>query len=135
MDLKLGPLRQVALSCSDLRKFIEYYRDTLGLELIAEFTPPGLAFFRLGSTRLMLEQHATNPGAHAVLYFEVADVAAAQATLEARGVRFSSQPHRIHRDDTGTFGPAGAEEWMTFFEDPDGNILALAESRLPSAVP
>jgi methylmalonyl-CoA/ethylmalonyl-CoA epimerase len=135
MELQLGPLRQVALSCSDLRKFIEYYRDTLGLELIAEFTPPGLAFFRLGTSRLMIEQDATRPGSHAVLYFEVADVAAAQARLEARGVQFSSQPHRIHRDDTGTFGPAGAEEWMTFFKDPDGNILALAESRLPSAAP
>ena len=133
MDLKLGPLRQIALSCSNLHKFIEYYRDTLGLEFIAEFTPPGIAFFRLGNSRLMLEQqHAGSPGAHSILYFEVADVTAAQAVLAARGVQFSGEPQRIHRDDTGTFGPRGAEEWMSFFKDPDGNILALAETRLPS---
>ena len=31
-------------------------------------------------------------------------------------------PHRIHTHDDGT------EEWMTFFEDPDGNTLALMAS-------
>ena len=37
----------------------------------------------------------------------------------------SAQPHVIHRDDA-----AGTEEWMAFFEDPDGNTLALM-SRVP----
>jgi len=34
-----------------------------------------------------------------------------------------------HRDDTGTFGMIGIEEWMAFFKDPDGNVLALASRR------
>ena len=37
------------------------------------------------------------------------------------------QPHVIHRDEA-----AGTEEWMTFFEDPDGNTMALM-SRVPIA--
>ncbi len=32
---------------------------------------------------------------------------------------------------TATFDPPGAEEWMAFFRDPDGNILAFAEWRGP----
>ena len=35
----------------------------------------------------------------------------------------------IHRDDTGTFGEKGGEEWMAFFRDPCGNLLAVAERR------
>jgi catechol 2,3-dioxygenase-like lactoylglutathione lyase family enzyme len=130
MEPKLGPLRQICISCRDLRASIAWYRDTLGLEFIAEFSPPGIAFFRLGSTRLMLEAETQNPSPNSVLYFEVADVNAAQQALEARGVQFNGQPHRIHRDDAGTFGPVGGEEWMTFFEDLDGNTLALAELRV-----
>jgi hypothetical protein len=37
----------------------------------------------------------------------------------ARGVKFTHAPHRIHRHADGT------EEWMAFFEDPDGRPLAL----------
>jgi len=132
MDVNLGPLRQVALACSDLRRAIEFYRDTLGLAFIAEFPPAGLAFFRMGSTRLLLERHEGAVQSGAVLYFEVADVRAVQSALEARGVRFDSEPHLIHRDEEGTFGSAGAEEWMTFFKDPDGNLLSLAEHRAPA---
>lgn len=130
MDLELGPLRQVAFSTQDLRRFVAFYRDVLGLELIAEFSPPGLAFFRLGDTRLLVEQHDEGPSASAVLYFEVDAIDIAQTELERRGVTFTSQPHLIFRDDQGTFGVAGGEEWMTFFKDVDGNVLALAERRL-----
>ena len=36
-----------------------------------------------------------------------------------RGVTFTDAPHMIHRHGDGT------EEWMTFFEDPEGRPLAL----------
>ncbi len=54
------------------------------------------------------------------------------AALRARGVAFDGEPHAIHRDDDGKFGEPGATEWMAFFTDPDGNVLALA-SRVPLA--
>lgn len=131
MAFRLGPLRQIAFSTTDLQRFVAFYRDVLGLELIAEFSPPGLAFFRLGGTRLLVEQGSERPSASAVLYFEVDAIEAAQAELERRGVRFTSRPHLIHRDESGSFGAPGGEEWMTFFEDVDGNVLALAERRDP----
>lgn len=129
--MKLTHLRQVALGSSDLRKSTEFYRDILGVELLAEF-PPNLVFFRLGGTRLLLEGPSSASNAGGVLYFEVSDIHAAHAELEQRGVTFDSAPHVIHRDAAGTFGPAGGEEWMAFFRDPDGNILALAAFRLPT---
>ena len=35
----------------------------------------------------------------------------------------------IHRDDAGRFGKKGTEEWMAFFKDPSGNILALVSRK------
>ena len=35
----------------------------------------------------------------------------------------------IFKDDDGTFGPAGTEEWMAFFKDSEGNLVGLVERR------
>jgi predicted enzyme related to lactoylglutathione lyase len=64
-----------------------------------------------------------------VLYLAVDDIDAAYNTLRARGVEFLGAPHLIHRDDVGQFGGAGEEEWMAFFEDSEGNTLALVERK------
>ena len=58
MTLALRELHQVAVHSSDLDRSIAFYRDRLGAELIAKFEPPGLAFFRFGTTRLLLERNA-----------------------------------------------------------------------------
>ena len=46
---------------------------------------------------------------------------------------FEHEPHLIFRDDDGTFGEAGAELWMAFFRDPDGNLLAIASEAVKQA--
>jgi methylmalonyl-CoA/ethylmalonyl-CoA epimerase len=98
--------------------------------LIATFPEPGLAFFRLGEVRLLVDRAGYRAGGlkpgGAILYFRVADIHAAYDALRDRGVVFDAAPQLIHRDQAGTFGPAGSEEWMAFFRDPDGNVLALA---------
>ena len=66
MAINLGPLRQVALPSGDLSRSVQFYRDQLGLELIAQFDPPGLVFFRLGSTRLLLERSSSGRASDAV---------------------------------------------------------------------
>lgn len=123
--LGLGPLHQVAQRATEMERSVAFYRDTLGLELIAHFDPPGLAFFRLGDTRLMLERQAPS----STLYLRVGDIEAAHQELVRRGVAFEADPHLVHRDDEGRFGPAGEEEWMAFFRDPDANLLALVSRR------
>jgi catechol 2,3-dioxygenase-like lactoylglutathione lyase family enzyme len=121
-DVRIEGLRQVAQRTTDLEASIAFYRDTLGLRFIARYDPPGIAFFDLGGTRLFLE-----PGeASTVLYLHVPDVQAAYQALSARGVTFEGEPQVIFKDEAGTFGPPGESEWMAFFRDPSGNMLALA---------
>jgi catechol 2,3-dioxygenase-like lactoylglutathione lyase family enzyme len=83
----------------NLARSIKFYGETLGLEFIAQYDPPGLAFFRLGRTRLLLRQSSNAKANNAVLYFEVPDIEAAYATLMERGFQFDSQPHLIYRDE------------------------------------
>jgi methylmalonyl-CoA/ethylmalonyl-CoA epimerase len=126
MTLALRELHQVAVHSSDLDRSIAFYRDCLGAEFIAKFDPPGLALFRFGTTRILLERNAPL----ATLYFRVEDVAKAAEELRARGVVIDSGPSLIHVDDDGLVGPAHAEEWMAFFRDPDGNVLAVASQEM-----
>lgn len=129
MSASLHAIHQIAVYSSDLDRSIAFYRDGLGAQFIAKFDPPGLAFFGFGSTRLLLEKNAHQ----ATLYFRVDDIAASVASLRARGIQFDAEPSVIFRDDQGLFGPAGAEEWMAFFRDPDDNVLAIASQALPRA--
>ncbi|MDA0351914.1 MAG: VOC family protein [Chloroflexi bacterium] len=125
--LKLTKLHQVALAVTDLARSVEFYRDRVGLEFTMQFDPPGLAFFDLDGTRLMLDAIAEAAGHASPLYFWVDDMDTAVATLKGRGVAFEGDPHVINRE------PDGTEEWMAFFKDPDENVLALATKRSPSA--
>jgi methylmalonyl-CoA/ethylmalonyl-CoA epimerase len=118
-------LHQVALRATDLDASIAFYRDVMGLPFIARFDPPGIAFFDLGDTRLMLEAGASE----AVLYYAVTDLDATCAALEVAGVAVAHPPALVHRDDDGTFGAPGEEEWMAFVHDPSGNLVGLAQRR------
>jgi DNA-binding CsgD family transcriptional regulator/catechol 2,3-dioxygenase-like lactoylglutathione lyase family enzyme len=115
-DLKLGPIGQIARSVGDIQVSETWYREVLGLPHL--YTYGTLAFFDCGGTRLLLSQEG---GAvkESILYLRVPDIAAAHRSLTARGVKFTHAPHMIHRHADGT------EEWMTFFEDPDGRAMAL----------
>ena len=118
-------LLQVAQRAVDLDRAVAFYGETLGLALIARFDPPGLAFFDLGSSRLLIEVGAPS----ALLYIEVDDLDARFESLVAAGVDVVAEPRLIHRDDDGRFGPAGGEEWMGFVRDSEENLLALMERR------
>lgn len=118
-------LHQVAQRAEDLERAVAFYRDTLGLRHLATFEPPGLAFFDLAGTRLLVEHNAPA----ALLYLGVADIDAVWAELGAAGVERVDPPHVIFSDDKGTFGPAGTDEWMAFFKDSEGNVVGLVERR------
>jgi DNA-binding CsgD family transcriptional regulator/predicted enzyme related to lactoylglutathione lyase len=116
---RLGPLGQVSLSIRDVARAERFYGETLGLPHV--FTFGDLAFFDAAGTRLYLHRKDDadwQPGS--VLYFRVDDIHAAQVDLASRGVRFSGAPHVIYTDEA-----TGDEEWMTFFEDGEGNMLGL----------
>jgi methylmalonyl-CoA/ethylmalonyl-CoA epimerase len=120
--MNLNQIRQISVFAKDLDEAISFYRDKLGAKFLQKFDPPGLVFFDFSGTRLLLEKN----GPKATLYFKVDDIDAAHEELKAKGVEFIQGPHLIFRDDQGTFGAPGEEEWMAFFTDPSGNTLALA---------
>ena len=115
MDLT-GELGQIARRVEVLDRARGFFREKLGLRELYAF--PGLAFFSLGQTRLMLREIGARDTAD-ILYFRVPDIGAAHSALAARDVAFTSAPHVIHRH------PDGAEEWMAFFHDDEGRDLSL----------
>lgn len=118
----------MALKATDLDRAVAFYRDVLGFRFVAKFDPPGLVFFDLGNVRLLLEAGAPE----SLLYLGVDDIDATWASLRSHDVTLESEPHLIHRDEDGTFGSAGSEEWMAFFRDSEGNLVGLVERRLPA---
>ena len=120
--MKIEKIHQIAVYAEDINASVEFYRDKLSAKFIAKFDPPGIAFFDVGGTRLMLDKNVSKT----TIYFRVEDIDAAYEELKTKGVEFTDTPHAIHRDTEGTFGAAGEEEWMAFFNDPSGNLMALA---------
>lgn len=114
-------LVQVAQHADDLERAARFYAMLLGEEPVATFDPPGLVFFRLGGTRLLLDRAAPS----ALLYLAVDDVRTRADELSARGVVVDTPPHRIFTHEDDTLGPAGHEEWQAFIRDSEGNLVGL----------
>jgi predicted enzyme related to lactoylglutathione lyase len=114
-------LAQVAQRVTDLNRAAAFYSDLLGSSPDAVFDPPGLAFFRLGSTRLLLDRAAPT----ALIYLTVEDVRDDIEKLRARGVQITTEPHVIFQHPDDRLGPAGTDEWMAFIADSEGNTVGL----------
>lgn len=120
-------LHQVAQRVEDLERAVGFYSRLLGSEPLAVFDPPGLAFFDLDGTRLLLDRVAPS----ALVYLRVDDVRESVERLRDQGVEIDTEPHVILRDEQGTFGPAGHDEWMAFLRDSEGNQVGLASQNPP----
>lgn len=117
--VRLGAIGQISLSIRDVARAQYFYGDILGLS--HTFTFGDLVFFDADGTRLYLHRKdEADWHTGSILYFLVDDIHATQESLASRDVRFSGAPHVIYTDDA-----TGVEEWMTFFEDGEGNTHAL----------
>jgi predicted enzyme related to lactoylglutathione lyase len=111
-------LAQVAVTVGDLERAKAFYRDVLGLAHLFD-APPGLAFFQCGETRLMLSRpEGPDAAGNSILYYGVADVAAAYEGMRAEGVAFDEPPRRIAELD-------GKPIDLAIFRDSEGNLLGL----------
>ncbi len=120
-----GSIGQISRHVGDVTKAVEWYRDVLGL--IHLYTFGDLAFFDCGGIRLFTTSRKEGDSAgDSILYFNVPDIDAAYRRLTSREVVFRGAPHMVHRHDSGI------EEWMAFFEDPDGQLLALMSRVSPA---
>ena len=109
-------LSQLSRRVESLDRARSFWRETLQVPELYAF--PGLAFFDLGGTRLMLKETGTRDEAD-ILYLSTPDIASAHAALADRGASLTGTPHLIHTH------PDGTQEWMAFFEDDEGRDLAL----------
>ncbi len=117
-------LMQIAMPVKEINRAVAFYRDVLGLPFL--FQAGNLAFFDLHGVRLMLDipenERFVHPGSP--LYFRVADIQQGHAHLVSKGVKMEPEgPHIVHQD-------ASMELWMTFFDDGEGNLHALASEVL-----
>ena len=123
MSLSLGRIEQVAIPVRDLARATAFYRERLGMKLLFE-VPSQLAFFDCDGIRLALSISSDPmydpPGS--ILYYRVPDIEAAHAELGERGVEILQGPHRVAV--LGDF-----EIWMAFFEDTEGNTLAVTSEK------
>jgi catechol 2,3-dioxygenase-like lactoylglutathione lyase family enzyme/DNA-binding CsgD family transcriptional regulator len=109
-------LSQISRRVENLDRARAFWRDTLQISELYAF--PGLAFFDLSGTRLMLKETGKRDEAD-ILYLSTPDMGAAYEDLIQRGAVFTGAPHLIHTH------PDGTEEWMAFLEDDEGRVLAL----------
>jgi catechol 2,3-dioxygenase-like lactoylglutathione lyase family enzyme len=138
----------VSINVMDLERSLRFYRDLLGLEPLIEpedVTGPGFgkatklsgarirySILRVGDGTSLIwliqflkpkakrsTQRVYDTGAPHIA-FGVDDIGAAKAELEAKGVKFNSEPIRIGD------GPLRGTLFV-YFQDPDGITLELFE--------
>mgnify|MGYP002713055014 CR=1 FL=1 len=118
-SIRLSTVGQIGVPVHNLEEATTFYRDTLGMDFI--FQVPGMmSFFDCGGIRIMLGIPTAAEYDHpsSVIYYRVDDIQDAFTTLSAKGVVFSQNPHSV-----GQIG--NTDVWMAFFEDVDGNTLAI----------
>lgn len=123
---RLGRHNIVAFaSIVDVARAKEFYRDTLGLRLIAEEPPFALVFDANGIMVRLGMAKELPPVRGTVLGWEVPEIKTAIEELELAGVRFERYPN-MGQDAAGVWtAPTGAK--VAWFKDPDGNILSITE--------
>jgi methylmalonyl-CoA/ethylmalonyl-CoA epimerase len=112
---------QVAQRAIDLDRAREFYTWLLGSQPTGHFDPPGLLFFQVGATRLLLDRVAPS----ALVYLRVDDVRQTIERCREHGVTVESEPHVIFSHEDDSLGPAGTDEWMAFVTDSEGNTVGL----------
>ena len=118
-EFGLSTIEQIAVNAQDIDRAVAFYRDKLGMKHLFS-VPPSLAFFDCNGIRLMLSLPPKPEFDHesSIIYFKVADIQGAYATLTERGIQFEEAP--IFVADMGTY-----DLWLASFRDSENNLLAL----------
>lgn len=120
--LNIAGIGQISMTVQDLARAIPWYRDVLGLRFL--FQAESMGFFDCEGIRLMLAEpeDVTSRQGSSILYFRVEDIAGQVRILREKGAR-------IVRDPQLTAEMPDHDLWMAFFEDSEGNLLALMEEK------
>jgi predicted enzyme related to lactoylglutathione lyase len=101
-----------------------FYAFVLGLAMVEE-TAQAMVFDAGGTMLQVQKVRAFVPVPHAVLGWQVADIALAVRGLAARGVACESRPGLPPDADGPWTSPSGTR--IVWFRDPDGNVLSLMQ--------
>jgi CreA protein len=109
----------ISIGVSDLDRAIEWYKDTLGLELVYKLDQYGWCEMSTATKHVTigLGQNEDLKTGGATPTFGVLDIDAARKHLESKDVRFDGDTYEIE----------GMVKLATFY-DPDGNSFMLAQS-------
>jgi len=114
---------QIRINVRDVGRAVAFYRDVLGMQFLFDVPQQGLAFFDCGGVRLYLAAvEPDSPETTAALYYVVDSLEETYRALRDRGVVFHDEPHTVYTTDE-------VEGRMAFFEDSEGNTLALMAER------
>jgi len=103
-----------------------FYRNVLGLDLVAD-GPFALVFDAHGTMLRVSKVRELTPAPHTVLGWKVSDIRKAMEGLAQRGITFERYKG-VPQDDQGVWTTPGGDK-VSWFKDPDGNILSLTEFR------
>lgn len=113
------------IATADRARAKAFYAGTLGLPLTSE--DQFAAVFETDSRMLRIsEVKEFRPAGHTVLGWDVPDIAAAVTALKAKGVAFNIYDG-FGQDALGIWTAPGSAAKVAWFNDPDGNVLSLAQ--------
>jgi catechol 2,3-dioxygenase-like lactoylglutathione lyase family enzyme len=112
------------VATSDAARSLAFYRDVLGLALVAD-EEHAIVFDSRGTMLRIQKAHAVTPAPYTALGWHVDDVRAAIAGLRERGVVFERFAHFAQDSDGVWTAPDGTK--IAWFKDPDGNLLSLTQ--------
>jgi predicted enzyme related to lactoylglutathione lyase len=120
--MPVSHIHSVAVFVSDIDRALEFYRDVLGLPVSKSGSFGGEFFLEpahVGVHPAVHDESRALVGRHTGITFHVPGLLHYAGELHDRGVRFVNEPTQM--------------EWgiMAMIQDPDGNIFALWEDRLP----
>jgi catechol 2,3-dioxygenase-like lactoylglutathione lyase family enzyme len=118
------------LPCQDLARARRFYSEKLGLEPVEE-REGGLRYVFPAGEFALFETSGMPSGDHTQLAFDVDDIEATVAELEARGVSF--EEYGGITEVEGNYPSKGTGERGVWFRDSEGNVLGIGESTGDSA--
>lgn len=114
------------IATSNPERAKKFFRDTLGLQLIAEQLPFALVFDANGTTVRVQVVKKVMPAGYTALGWRVNDIRTAAKALIEAGVRFERFPG-MEQDELAIWSsPSSAK--VAWFKDPDGNILSIGQN-------
>jgi predicted enzyme related to lactoylglutathione lyase len=115
-----------SFSVNDLNKAIDFYGQTLGLD-VSE-TPEGLELRTNDSTVFLYPKPNHTPASFTVLNFKVNDIEEAIEELASMGINLEHYNLPDMKTDTrGIF--RAPDHQIAWFKDPAGNILSIIEEQ------